>query len=77
METEYYTIIVNLKHNKDREDRFVSRPYHTYHVTNLQREMQKDKLVFIWLDGGSRLGVAVDDILNVIIVPYVNSELPV
>jgi hypothetical protein len=38
--------------------------------------MQKDKLVFIWLGGGSRLGVAVDDILNIVIVPYVEPEPP-
>jgi hypothetical protein len=74
METEYYSIIVYLKHNK--EDRYVSRPYHRHHVLDLQREMQKDKLVFIWLGGGSRLGVAVDDILNIVIVPYVEPEPP-
>lgn len=74
METEYYTIIVTLKHSK--EDRYVSRPYLSHRVSELQGELQKDKFVFVWLGGGSRLGVAVDDILNIVIVPYVEPEPP-
>ena len=63
-----HSIIVYLK---NKEDRYVSRPYSTGELHILEQELEKDKFVSIWLGGHSKLVVPVADIQSLVFVPFV------
>lgn len=63
-----HSIIVYLK---NKEDRYVSRPYSFVELCKLAQDLEKDKFVYIWLGGESQLVIPVADILNLVFVPYV------